>query len=153
MQKSSFENKKLSQGITLIEVLLVIAIISLLGVSVASVGRRFLVNNYLENKTNELISFLQTAQINAISGKEGSAWGVNVTANQIILFKGDSYATRDASFDLFTSLPNSVNISNQEIVFNKVNGNPTNNTSYTITNGVGQSNVIGINQLGVIDVN
>ena len=142
-----------NSGITLIEVLLTISIVAILGVSVASVGARFLVSNYLENKTNELISFLQTAQINSLSGKENSNWGVKVANNQIILFKGSSYITRDPAFDLFTNLPNTINVTNQEIVFNKITGNPTSTISFNLSNNIGQTNTVSINALGIINVN
>lgn len=146
-------NPQKNAGITLIEVILVIAIISLLGVSSTSIGARFLVDNYLENKTNELVSLLQTAQINAISGKNDTNWGVTVANNQIIIFSGDSYATRNPEFDQFFRYPSSITISNQEIIFNKVEGSPNAPLSYTLTSNAGKISNVSINQLGVIDVN
>lgn len=140
------------QGFSLIEILLVVALTAILGVSVVTVGQRFLVNNHLENKSNELVWLLNTARLNSISGKESSLWGVAVTNSEMIAFKGSSYADRDQAFDLTFAVPTSLGISTGEVVFAAVTGEPDSPLSYTIT-GQGASHSITVNDLGVVDVN
>ena len=127
------ESMKIRAGFTLIELLLVVAIVSILGVSGSAIGQRFLVTNYLENKTNELASILITAQLNSMSGKENSQWGVSVSGNQMTLFKGDSFATRDSSFDMSFSIPNSISVTSDEVVFSRVVGEPDAVATYTLS--------------------
>ena len=142
-----------NSGMTLIELLLVIAIIAVLGVSTMSIGQKFLVDNYLQNKTNELVATLRTAQLNAMSGKENSQWGVTVTNGQIILFKGSSYAGRDTDFDTSFKIPASIGITNDEIVFALVTGEPNKTANYNLSTNSGSGQTVSINQLGIIDVN
>lgn len=144
---------KQKSGISLIELLLVVAIVAILGVSSAAIGQKFLVNNYLQNKTNELVSMLRTAQLNAMSGKENSQWGVSVISNQIILFKGSSYASRDLAFDLSFRIPSSISVTNDELVFALINGEPNKVATYTLSTNSGDQQIVSINELGIIDVN
>ena len=66
------------RGVSFVELILVVAIILLVAVSGFSLSSSFLTRNNLTNDTNELVSSFRTAQLNAISGKVGGRWGVNV---------------------------------------------------------------------------
>lgn len=92
------------KGFTLVELLLVIAIVAFVGATSIPVGSAFLVRNQLKNKTNEIVSSMRTAQLESISGKEDSQWGVSIDASEIILFKGSSYIARDSDFDQIFSI-------------------------------------------------
>lgn len=140
------------QGLSLIEILLVVALTSILGVSVVAVGQRFLVNNHLDNKANELVWLLHTARLNSITGKENSQWGVAVSNSEMTSFKGSSYVGRDQAFDITFTVPQSLGISAGEVVFSKVTGEPDTPLSYIIT-GQGVSHSIELNNLGVVNVN
>ncbi len=144
---------KRKNGFTLIELLLVVAIVSIIGVSGSAIGQRFLVTNYLENKTNELASILITAQLNSMSGKENSQWGVSVSGNQMTLFKGNSYITRDPSFDTSFNIPGSISITNDEVVFSRVVGEPDVVATYILTANDGSSSTVTVNEVGVVNVN
>lgn len=142
------------KGFTLIELILVIAIISILMALSASIGSSFLVRNYTQNTVNDLISKLRIAQLNSLLAKKDKEWGVRIQGNQIILFAGTSYTTRDVSVDEVTPYPNTISISpnNSEYVFTKLTGN-SNVATITISNNIGESEVININQEGIVDVN
>ena len=140
-------------GFSIIELLLTISIIAILATSTTPVYTNFLARNHLENKTNEVISSLQTAKTNSISGKEDSQWGVNLST-QIVLFKGTSYVGRDTSFDQTYDIPASVSISpTQEVIFNQLTGDPEAATTITISNNQNESNTITLNEIGTINVN
>jgi prepilin-type N-terminal cleavage/methylation domain-containing protein len=142
------------KGFTLIELILVIAIISILMALSASIGSSFLVRNYTQNTVNDLISKLRIAQLNSLLAKKDKEWGVRIQGNQIILFAGTSYTTRDVSVDEVTPYPNTISIgpNNSEYVFTKLTGN-SNVATITISNNIGESEVININQEGIVDVN
>lgn len=140
------------EGVSLIELILVVAIISILVVSYSSIGSSFFVRNQLQNKVNELTSSVRIAQINTISAKGNSRWGVTVTGGQIVLFKGDSYALRDPIFDEKYSIPSSISITPFEVVFEKLTGNSTGALTITVSSNLGESTQVIVNQVGSVDV-
>lgn len=145
--------KKHISGFTLVEIILVVAIISLLSFSVYSTSSKFLIKNNLEDSLNNLVSSLRTAQINSINSKGTAKWGVNILSDQIILFYGDSYAGRDDSYDQIYHISKSVTVTPKEIIFNRVEGNVASGLVISVTNNVGESAQVSINQQGIIDVN
>lgn len=143
------------RGFTLIELLLVIALIAILAASGAAVYGNFLVKNYLDNKTKEIVYCLKTAQTNTLSGKEDSSWGVKLSNTQIIMFKGTSYSSPGTAFDQSFDVPSSITISGDfsEVYFLKLTGNPSTTGTITISNNAGDSNQISVNEVGTVNVN
>lgn len=146
-------NASFHSGFTLIELLLVISIIAIVGATTIPAGSAFLVRNNLKNKTNEVVSSLRIAQLNAISGKEDSQWGVNISSSQITLFKGSTYTIRDSSFDQSYSIPGSISITQVERVFDKLTGNPNSTVTITVSSNAGDSNTVTLNEVGTVDIN
>ena len=142
-------NKK---GVSIIELLIVIAIISVIGVTVIPIGAGFLERNTARNKVNEVVESLRVARINAMSGKNDSQWGTTVTASEIVLFQGDSYATRNPDYDISYSVPQSVNITTFEVIFDEITGNPNQTLTINIISDL-TSRVVQLNELGVVNVN
>lgn len=136
------------RGFTVVELILVIAIVAFLGATVVPIGSSFLVTTHFKNKTNELVSSLRTAQINSMNSKANRQWGVEVTASQIRL-----YADGDAAFSQTYSIPDTVNITQDTVVFSKLTGNPDSPTTFTITNTTGDSVTVTVNEVGTVDVN
>lgn len=141
-----------AQGVTLIELLLVVAIIVVVGVAIAPLGAGFLVRNQLENKTNEIVSSLRTAQLNSISGKEQSSWGVTITSNKIIMFRGSTYTSPGTAFDQSFTIPQSITITPVQVVFDPLTGNPNTPTTIVLTSNTGDSNTVVVNEVGTVDV-
>jgi len=144
--------KKAHSGITLIELLLVITIIAILGATVVPVSTNLLQRHFLKNKTNELVNSLSTARLNAMLSKEDSQWGVKTTSTQMILFKGSSYAGRDTAFDLVYDLPATISVTEIEVVFSKLTGDPSQTLSVTVSSQI-DSKTITMNAVGVVNVN
>ncbi len=136
-----------SAGLTLIELLIVIGIIAIVGATIIPVASGFLVRNYLKNKTNEVVSSLRTAQINSLNGKEDRQWGVVISASSIKM-----YAVGDAAFDQTFSIPSSISITQDTIVFDKLTGNPDATAAITVSSNAGQSNTIIVNEVGTVNV-
>jgi prepilin-type N-terminal cleavage/methylation domain-containing protein len=134
-------------GVTLIELLVVIAIIAILGATTIPVGSGFLIRNNFANKQNELIASLRTAQLNSISGKENSQWGVEISASTIKL-----YAAGDSNFDQSFDIPSSISITEDTILFDQLTGNPDAIATLTVSSS-NSSKTITVNQLGVVNVN
>lgn len=150
MKHSSFK----TSGFTLIELILVVSIISILVVLYASVGSSFLVKNYTQNTTNDLVSKIRLAQLNSMFSKKDSAWGVRIQNNQIILFEGTTFASRNPTYDEVSHFPATVSISpnNSEFLFSKSTGT-SNTATLTVSNNVGDTSTVSINEEGIVDVN
>lgn len=139
---------KSTVGITLIELLLVVSIITILSVSTASFGLGFLFRNNLKNATNELVSSLRIAQINSMSGKVNSQWGVEVNATQIRM-----YAVSDPAFDQIFEIGGRVSITQDTVVFDQITGDADATATFTISGNTGDSNIVSVNEVGVVDIN
>lgn len=145
--------KKNNRGITIVELLLVIALISILGAATIPVSSAMMVRSYLRDSRDELISSLFTARINSLTNKENSRWGVHTTTNQLVLFKGNDFASRDPDFDQVFTTANSVSFSPNDAVFLRNTGNVDSPPTFTVSSNTGDSYTITINSVGNIDVN
>lgn len=137
----------MSRGISIIELILVIAIIAIIGATTIPAGSAFLVRNQLKNTTNELVSSLRTAQINTLNGKEDRQWAIEVSGSSIKM-----YAVGDSSFDQTFSVPSSISITQATIVFDKLTGNPDAVATLTLSSNTGDSNTVSVNQVGTVNV-
>lgn len=137
----------------MIEIILVIALFAILGAAATPVYTNFLARQYLENKTNEVISTLYTARTNSLAGKQDSPWGIHIDT-QITLFQGEDYISRDPVFDQNYSIPASVSLAGlNELVFDQPNGNPNIAGTIIISNNLSESNTVTVNAIGTINLN
>ena len=136
------------RGYTFVEIILVVAIMGILGLSAFSFGSSFLTRNHLKNATNELVSSLRTAQINSMSGKNGGEWGVEVTSTQIKL-----YMSGDPVFDQTFDISKRVAVNTGNILFDHLTGNPSQALTFTVSNNIGESRIVSVNEVGIVDVN
>jgi len=121
-------------GFTLLEVLLSVTILTMLtGISLpilASLNNR----NDLDITTQTIAMQLRRAQSYARGMSQDSAWGVRVQSGGSTLFKGASYAARDAGYDEQTALPSTIVPSGLgETVFSKLSGVPSVAGTVTLT--------------------
>jgi len=141
-----------NKGITLVELLLVISLGAILSAASVPIASSFLIRSNLRDSKDKLVSQLYKAKINSMTNKENSSWGVSTTGNDIIVFKGSSYATRDSAFDQAFNHPNSINITSHEIIFTQYTGDTT-QTTYSISNNQNETFTVSVNQVGNINVN
>lgn len=149
-------NSYRSSGFTLIELILVVSIMLTLGVMTTVFYSRFLTQSSVSNVQDQLLSSLRKAQMYAMMSRKSSLlnWGVNFTGNQIILFQGNSYATKTPGLDETFSVSNTITISGWPaggFIFTRETGIPTPAGPTTITIN-GPNNVSGsitVNSQGV----
>lgn len=128
--------KKQSNGFTLIELIIIVAIVLILGTSSYSFYSRFFLQNEVSNTTDQLSGQIRKAQIYAMSGRQNGNWGVHYTSPTLSLFQGNSYATRNPAFDEVIAINNNVTISGfTEIIFARKTGIPSSTPTITISGG------------------
>ncbi len=138
------------RGVTLIEVLLTVALLSILaGLSLPATTTLLSLRN-LDSATATLVQTLRRAALLSQSGAADSQWGVATDGNRVTLFRGASYAARDQGADEISSPPAGVTFSGDtEAVFEKVSGTLV--TAKTITiHSSHESQSISISQTGVV---
>lgn len=138
------------QGFSLIEFLVVIGIFTVFATISVSTYVNFKMHNNLAIATNELAQALRYAQSNSQLVNSDSRWGVKVLADEIIIFKGDDYNSRDVSADQNIDIPIGINTSGlSEIIFEKLSGQTINTGTIVLTNNTEIKNVL-INEKGTI---
>lgn len=136
-------------GFTLIEILLSVAIISIMFVFSSPLLNSFHWNSELAVVANETSQSLRRAATLARSGQNDAEWGIRIDTGTLTLFRGSSYATRDSSYDELFNYATSISPSGlSEVVFSKLTGLPTSTGSIVFTSPQGQSRTIIVNSEG-----
>ena len=142
----------MERGFTLIELLLSVTILTLLVGLSLPVYESFVRRNDLDVTTQTAVSMIRRAQTYARGVDEDSVWGVRFQASDISLFKGASYASRDASFDETLPLPSSVTISGTaEITFAKLSGTPSQTGTITLGSSTNDTRTVTVNAEGMVN--
>lgn len=138
-------------GFTLIEVMLSLAAIGIIaGISVP-IYQSFQVRNDLDIATIELAQGARRAQLLAQAVDGDTSWGIKIQSGSLAIFKGTSYAARDATFDELFEVPTSLTPSGvSEIVFTKFTGLPQITGTMTLTANTNEARTITINAKGLV---
>ncbi len=139
-------------GFTLLEMLLSVAIISMLvGMSVP-VYESFVRRNDLDLIAQQLASVIRRAETYARAVAYDNAWSVEITSTTITLFQGTSYATRNTAYDESVTIPASVTPSGlSEIQFAKFSASPNTTGSITLTSTTNSTRTVTVNAKGMVD--
>ena len=139
------------KAFTLLEILIIIAVIAILISLTIPLGLDFYRSQQLETQSQGVIQALRRAQLKAMSVEDDSGFGVYLTNDNYTLFKGNSYATRDADYDEIFDLPKIINVSGlTEVVFSKLEGKP-NETGNIILSSDNLVQTININEIGRVN--
>lgn len=140
-------NKK---GFTLVEILLSIAVMTAIAAFSFPIYQSFQSRNELEIASNTVAQSLRRAQVLSQVMEGDSSWGVKIQSGSVVVFKGASYATRDAAYD--ESFDFSTQIAGTgvgEVVFSKLEGVPGTTGTITLSSAVNnESRALVINAKG-----
>lgn len=153
------------QGLTIIEILMVVAIMALLLSLISPAYHYFQVSTRLNENTAQLIQALRLARQRSITGYHGTAHGVWLEVNgdldRYIIYQGTSYATRDPVYDQITWLTNNVDWSFEDFIllnddvdinFTTASGTPNNIGTIHLNYGGSVRNTM-VNSSGLIEMN
>lgn len=156
------KNTATKEGVTLIEIILVVMVLAILASGTFTVFSSFITNTYVDDTAQEIVHALRKANTNTIARFHDLRWGVyfNDITPSFTFFAGESFATRNTQYDAVTNLPVSVifsqisfNGGGKEVVFRKIAGDTTQYGSLKVKSTSGQEHTITINQLGQIEIN
>lgn len=113
----------LRRGFSLIEVMLVVALIG----AIAGVGvplyRDYQIRNDLNLATEQVTQGLARARLLSQAAQNDDSWGFYAPAG--VLYKGESYETRDPAFDETYPMPSTIKIEGLlEVNYQKIHGAP-----------------------------
>ncbi|MDP2684250.1 MAG: prepilin-type N-terminal cleavage/methylation domain-containing protein [bacterium] len=147
----------LKSGFTILELIIVISITMIILVASAPLYTGFYKSAQLNDGSVQIVQTLRTAQQRAISRYQKQSHGVKFETDRYTLYFGDSYATRQSSYDKVTELDSGVSLTNtlinDEVNFEKGTGIPNSNGSVTLIHATGDSRQILINAVGKIESN
>lgn len=135
---------KRQRGLTLLELLMVLAIVVIIAGFSVPIGLSFLRNEGLISSANDLVMVMRIAQQYSIEGVEDTTYGVYMSGTSYTLFKGTSYAARDTSFDESFDVSGLYFSTTTEVVFQRVTGEPNAPVTVELTDG---------NRVREVDVN
>lgn len=152
MKPVNFTAFKQQTGLTLIELLLVVAIMTTLSILSAPFFSRFLTQNAVSNTTDQLVNSLRKAQMYSMMGKQNGQWGVHNGTTSFTLFQGSTYATRTTAFDETYTLNGNMSFSGfgSDVIYTKITGIPSTAPTITIS-GNGISKTISVNAQGTVN--
>lgn len=147
------ENKKvLVKGFTLIELVLVVALILILSITIVPLSASFIGHERIGEEAKVLASTLRTAQLKSANNYNDSSFGVKFSSGQYVLYQGDSYLSRQTEEDQIFSTDLAIDIGEiDEINFAKNTGLPDSSLSLGLSLQ-NKTKTIAISSLGLIEV-
>jgi len=146
----------MERGFTLIETLIVLAVIAVMAVLSVPYYQSFQIRTQLDDKAEEVVQTLRKAQSKAMAIEDDQVFGVHFESNKFVLFKNTPYNPNDPDNEI-TDLPSTLLISfnlnggGSEIVFDKLKGTTANYGIVTISSVNNESRAISISKIGKIE--
>ena len=149
-----------NKGISLIEILIVVGIISIISTIVIPSLSRFHDQQALRNTTEDVISLLNEARNNTISSKNSTTYGIHFQSDKVILFTGSSFtissSNKQINLDSVIIIPSvggiNLNGRGSDIIFDRITGDTAEYGSIIIRlkRDVLKQNIINISKIGII---
>ena len=156
-------NLKPHEGFTFLELVIVMAI----GLVLVGFGSQIYGNlqpsTQISRISSEILQATRTAKSKSVARENNAAHGIffDTTANSFTLYQGATYATRNSSFDLTTTLGGSLSLTTaltgsgdaDDVNFSTGLGTPNKTGTITVTHDTVGTKTISINSLGLIEGN
>jgi prepilin-type N-terminal cleavage/methylation domain-containing protein len=147
-----------SRGFTIMEVLVVIALMAVIALIVTPVLTSRVGTNVIDGTAKKAADILYEAQTSAMAGRNGVRYGVRFEASRVTMFEGASYSGADPN-NLVYAFPTAVTASTiaitgggADIIFSSHKGIPVQTGSITFTDTGGNAKTLTINGAGMIHV-
>lgn len=143
------------KAFTLLELILVIALIGLLGAITVPFYQSMQITTQRKTLTSEIVSNLRQTKMKSVSAVDDQSWGMNIADNEIRVFRGADFENRDQAYDEVLSVPPTITLggSLNQIIFNKFSGLPNSSGTITVSDNSGQIQTISVSIQGIVDIN
>ncbi|MGE5297785.1 MAG: Tfp pilus assembly protein FimT/FimU [Acidobacteriaceae bacterium] len=139
-----------SSGFTIIEILVVMAIIAVIASFGMILSQDFFRSYTFRSETSALVSVLSKARTQAISNINQQPHGVRVEPGQYIIFQGSTFDPSDPNNFAVKTQPAVTNNGPATIIFSQVSGDVATPTTIILT-GDGHTAAVKVNSAGRID--
>ena len=145
------------KAFTLIETLIILAIIAVMAVLSVPFYQSFQIRTQLDDNGEEIVQTLRRAQSKAMAIEDDQVFSVHFESNKFVLFKNTPYNPNDPDNEI-TDLPLTLSISinlnggGSDVVFDKLKGTTVNYGTVTISSVNNESRTISISKSGKIEV-
>ncbi len=149
------------KGFTILELIIVVAIVAVLLVMVIPQFSRIKENQVLQSATSDVMSTLSKSRSETISSVNSSEYGVHFQSDKVIIFKGKTYSAGASDNEVITiSTPASisnvtlggVSSTSGDIYFSRLSGAPSAVGTVTVSTS-SFSKTITISATGSVSVN
>lgn len=155
--------KNFNKGITLVEIMVIIAILLIITAMVVPNLNEFKRQRALKNTLEDVVSLLSEARNNTISSKNSRKYGVYFEENRATLFVNtytiDASTNKQILFDNSVHIPSSgglnLNGGTSSVIFDKITGDTSGYGTIKIQllNDSNIYKIINISKIGVISTN
>ena len=145
------------KGITIIELLVVLAVLGIIISVVMPQFSKIRENQVLKSGVQDILSSLDKARSQTLASLNSSEYGVHFQADEIVIFKGIDFSTRDTTKDEIINIVTPAVISSgtlavpANVYFNRLSGSPSTSGTVTIST-TNYSKIITIWATGVVSV-
>ena len=149
------------RGITIIELLIVLAVLGVIISVMLPQFSRIRENQVLKNGIADVLSSINKARSQTLSSLNSSEYGVRFESNKVIIFKGKIFSANDANNETIdiTAPASITNVTlggisgiSGDMYFNRLSGIPSATGNITLSTG-NYLKIITISETGVASVN
>jgi Tfp pilus assembly protein FimT len=154
---------KFIKGNSLIEIVIAMAIITIILVITVPRINDFRTHQTLKNTASEVVNLLNEAKTSTLFSKNSTVYGVHFETSRMVLFTGTTFSdsavtNKVITFDSLVTLPSGnivLNGNGVDIVFDRLTGNTSNHGTITLELAGNSSlqKIITVSTLGVISLN
>ncbi|MFA5888670.1 MAG: type II secretion system protein [Candidatus Paceibacterota bacterium] len=145
-------------GFTLVELLVVVAIMSVVSMIIFNTFVTFKTNQALNMDTDTVVEVLRQARNQTLTSKNSSSYGVHFSSTKVTLFVGTSYIAGSPTNQDFilsstdTILTISLTPSGSDVVFDRLTGETVNYGTVVVSSpGISKSKTVTIYKTGLME--
>lgn len=148
----NYEGVKNEFGFTLLEVLISVAVVTVLaGISIP-IYRSLEVRSDLDFAVNVIVGSLRRAQVLAQAAANDSSWGVNISQGAVTLFSGSDFLSRDSEWDEVFVISDTIAPSGlSQVTFGRFLGFPGVSGDVVLAALSGDTRTITISDRGIVN--
>lgn len=149
--------KRTLHAFSILETLLAMMLMTMLVAIPFSLNSNVVYRTQADSAQIQIGHAIRTAELYAMQSKLNDAWGIFIQSQTVTVFKGTSYAIRDASYDEVytydTKTTLTVTSGSSIVYFYERTGIPTSSVSVSISNGGGSTKTVSLSANGALTYN